>query len=347
MLEWDVPLEDRSLRAAALSSVNLVGSKEGAHPSVRLRNPARPGALVLRMPSSYVYLDGAVTVRPVIGTGGRVELLLSDNNGLDWKPLATFTSAGERRISLKPFVYRRYEYRLKLVLSGRGTGLERLRLTHDVQHSQRALPALGQGRNRISFSAGPSEGTVTIEGSLDPKARGKQLLSSDFHPRQSGLQDPWLAVTSSEGQITFPIATPGDMTRLRLGGHYRARAPEDGWRIEVSFDNGRTFRTLDRLAGPTNGNSQYVTFTDIPSGTRAALVRWSGTRRDTTCLFSLRIDADYREPHGGFAPIRVTYVWQEEGVEKRNVHVATKPEESYIIDCGARPVMKSLIVERV
>ena len=56
---------------------------------------------------------------------------------------------------------RRYDYRLKFVLRGRGTGLERLRITHDIQHSQRALPALGQGRNRISFSAGPAEGTIT------------------------------------------------------------------------------------------------------------------------------------------------------------------------------------------
>ena len=54
--------------------------------------------------------------------------------------------------------------------------------------------------------------------------------------------------------------------------------------------------------------------------------------RDTTCLFSLRIDADYREPRGGFAPVKVTYVWQEDGVEKRDVHVARQPEESYVID---------------
>jgi hypothetical protein len=75
-------------------------------------------------------------------------------------------------------------------------------------------------------------------------------------------------------------------------------------------------------------------------------VRWTGTRRDATCLFSLRIDADYREPHGGFAPLRVTYVWEEDGIEKQHVHVATHPEERYTIDCGPHPRMTRLIVER-
>jgi hypothetical protein len=231
-------------------------------------------------------------------------------------------------------------------LRGRGAALVGLRLTHDLQHSQRALPALGEGRNRITVSAGPAEGTITIEGSLDPATPGRPLTYRSFHPRVVGLGDPWLAVTGTEGSITFPIATPGDLTRLRLGAHYRARAAEDGWDIAVSFDGGKTFRPITRLAGPTPGHSQYLSFDAIPAATRAALVRWSGRQREATCLFALRIDADYREPHGGFAPIRVTYVWDEDGQEKRHVHVATRPQESYDIECRSRPRMKWLAVER-
>ena len=74
-------------------------------------------------------------------------------------------------------------------------------------------------------------------------------------------------------------------------------------------------------------------------------MRYAGTQRNTTCLFDFRIDADYREPRGGFRPVRVTYAWQENGVEKRDVHVARRPEERYTIRCAARPVMKSLTVE--
>jgi hypothetical protein len=137
------------------------------------------------------------------------------------------------------------------------------------------------------------------------------------------------------------------MVRLRVGGHYRARDRADGWELQVSFDGGRSFRKVDRCAGPTPGHSQYVSVTDVPAGTRTALVRWSGRQRDTTCLFGFRIDADYREPSGGFAPMKVTYVWSERGVEKRHVHVARTPDESYRIDCVDRPVMRTLIVERV
>jgi hypothetical protein len=298
------------------------------------------------MPSSYVYLGGTLSLKAAVGSGGQIDVSLSDNHGLDWKPVARITTPGEHQVDLKPLVYRRYDYRLKLVLRGQGTGLEALRLSHDVQHSQRPLPALAQGRNRITFNAGPPEGTITLEGSLNPDVRGKQLVYTDFHPTSSGLQDPWLNVTSTEGRITFPIRTPGEMVRLRMGGHYRARDAKDGWEMQISFDGGKSFRTIDRLAGPTPGNSQYVTFSEIPPGTKAAQVRWIGRKRSTTCLFGFRIDADYREPTGGFAPVKVTYVWEEGGVEKRHVHVATKPEETYLIDCKEKPKMKSLIVER-
>ena len=89
---------------------------------------------------------------------------------------------------------------------------------------------------------------------------------------------------------------------------------------------------------------QFV-FTDVPPGTRSALVRWTGTRRNTTLIFMCRIDADYVEPQGGFRPVKVTYIWDEAGREKRNVHVAKTPNETYTITCAARPAMKRLIVE--
>ena len=121
------------------------------------------------------------------------------------------------------------------------------------------------------------------------------------------------------------IATPADMTRLRFGGHYRARDKADRWDVSVSFDGGKSFRDVEPYAGPTQGKCQYATVSAIPPGTRAALVRWSGHQRNTTCLFFLRIDADYRQPQGGFRPVKVTYVWQEGGVRKKDVHVSRRP----------------------
>ena len=64
-------------------------------------------------------------------------------------------------------------------------------------------------------------------------------------------------------------------------------------------------------------------------------------------MCNARIDADYREPAGGFVPVQVTYVWDEGGVERKDVHVANKPEETYAITCDSTPLMKSLIVELI
>ena len=113
-----------------------------------------------------------------------------------------------------------------------------------------------------------------------------------------------------------------------------------------SFDEGETFTRVGDVPGPTAGVCKYVTVDSVPPGTRKALVRFQGTRqRNTLCIFNLRVDADYREPFGGFRPVKITYVWDEGGVEKSHVHVARKLNQTYEIVCGEPPLMKSLILE--
>jgi hypothetical protein len=345
-LEYDVPLADGTFRTGALTADNLACTAEDKQtPAVHVKDTTQPAVLIVRMPSSYVYLSGALTFQSAVGNGGQIAVSFSDNNGLDWKDVAHVTASGNQRVDLKPFVFRRYDYRLKFVLQGKGTGLDALKIVHDVQHSQRPLPALSQGTNTITFSAEPSEGTITIEGSTDPKNKGKQLVYTDFHPEVKNLQLERLVVAGGTGSITFPVQTPGDITRLRIGAFYRARDAQDGWDVQVSFDGGKTFKTVERLQGPTVAFGKYVVFSDVPAGTKSALVRFAGTQRNTTMLFNVRIDADYKEPHGGFRPVKVTYVWEENGQVKQDAHVARKPNETYAITCAAKPVMKSIVLE--
>jgi hypothetical protein len=300
------------------------------------------------MPSSFVYLSGQITATASVGDGGGITVWFSDNNGLDWKEIKKISAGGDETIELKPLVYRRYDYRVRFIFRGKGTGLDALKFVHDVQHSQRALPALAEGSNTITFAAGPQEGTITVQGNTNPEAKGKNLLLADFHPEMRRLEPYPLRVAGGSGDLTVPIATPGELKRIRIGAHYRARDAKDGWDVAASFDGGKTFKAISRLAGPTgSGNSSYVVFGDVPARSRAALVRFSGQQRNTTCLFDLRISADYAEPHGAFAPVKVTYVWDEGGQEKRDVHVAGKAQESYTIRCAEKPVLKSLIVEQV
>jgi hypothetical protein len=305
------------------------GTLEYDVPAALLREAAKSGSFTVRMPSSYVYLTGKATFK----AAGPVSVQFSDNNGLDWKDV----TAKDGVVDLSPFVFRRYDYRLTF----KGA-LQSLRLEHDIQNSQRALPALAQGKNTLTFTAGAPESTVTVEGSTGDGGKGKQLLASDFHPERTGMDGWWF---QGKGDLTYTVSTPGDLTRLRFGSHYRARDAKDGIDYLVSFDGGKTWKKAGRAEGPTPGNCTYVTFSDVPAGVREAKVRYEGTSRNATGFLNLRIDADYREPLGGFRPVKVTYHWEEDGKPKEQVFVAKKPEETWTITCAVKPVMKSIVME--
>jgi len=345
-LEYDVPLADGSFRTGALKVENIAcKAEDNAAPAIHLKDPEKQGFVEIEVPTSYVYLGGKIKLNAVVGEGGKVRLFFSDNNGLDWQEVATIEKSGEQEVDIGKFAFRRYDYRLRVILAGKGTGLDSLKISHDIQCAQRALPILVRGENTIAFSAGPHEGTVTIEGSSQGGKKGKQVTPMDFHPVLKDVDEQYFRWKGDGASVTFPIATPGEMTRLRMGGHYRVRDQRDQWEMQVSFDGGKTFKTADTQTGPYQGICKYITVGDIPAGTKEAQVRWVGVQRNTTCLFLVRIDADYKQPAGGFRPVQITYVWEEGGLEKRDVHVAAKPEETYKITCDGKPAMKSIILE--
>src|SRR5207249_6063127 len=115
-LEYDVPLGGGTYRAAALAVDNLHDKV------VRVEDASRPGVLVVRMPSSYVYLTGALTFGAVVNEGGSVAVSFSDNNGLDWREIARVAKTGPHKVDLTPLVLRRYDYRVKFEFRGKGTG---------------------------------------------------------------------------------------------------------------------------------------------------------------------------------------------------------------------------------
>jgi hypothetical protein len=347
ILEYTPPLN--SLAATALTYDNLTIKDQHLVPAA----PGKPGTFVLRMPSSYVYLTGQLELAAV----GSVAVSYSDNNGLDWKPITPLSALRETGVvafDLKPLVYRRYDYRLKFELKSPDASISALKIIHDIQHSQRVLPILDKGDTKISFSAGAPEGTITIEGNLphngtDPVA-AKNLLFSAFHPTLKNVEPKNFTADKGAGSVTIPVQTPGDMTRIRLGAFWHASKPEDKWTVDVSFDNGKSFAPFTTLAGPNIGNSAYVTFgggDKVPANSRNALIRLASNAAANNSLWlqQLRIDADYKEPHGGFAPVKVTYAWEENGEPKTNTHIATSPTDTYTIHCETKPRMKSITLE--
>jgi hypothetical protein len=345
-LEYHFPLGDPEFRLAVVGTEGLAcKSEDSIATALHVKKGSGSGNFVIRMPSSYVYLGGQLDLKAAVGTSGAIRILFSENNGLDWKELTTIKQSGAQTFDLKPFVFRRYDYRLKFEIQGANTGLDSLNIFHDIQHSQRPLPALLQGDNTLTFSAGPAEGTVTVEGAADVKNQKHQLVFTDFHPESSGLVDGKILLSGASGSISFPIATPGDLTRLRISTSYRARAPKDVWEVRVSFDQGKTFKTVDQLEGPTVGFGKYTVVSDVPPGVKSAVVQFVGTQRNTLMLTNLRISADYREPFGGFQPVKVTYLWDENGLPKQDVRIFKNPTETYHIHCAAKPLMKSLVME--
>ena len=337
VLEWTVPLN--RLAAVALSTENIVPGLAQA------LDRAKPGVIVLRVPSSYVYLTGKAELKAVVGAGGAVAVSFSDNNGLDFREVQKIDQSGDVTIDLSKLVLRRYDYRLKIELTGAATALDALKITHDVQHSQAPLPAIVAGTNTIHFTAGAQEGTITYEGCLEENAKGKQVLMSDFHPVLEGLDANDLRLAGGRGSATYTLATPGNMTRIRFNSYWRARDAKDGYTVDASFDDGKQWVKMADLPGPIKGDSKYTVFDKVPAGVRKALVRFSGRQSNTTCMFNLSLFADYKEPAGGFRPVQVTYVWTEGGNEKTSVHVAYAPKDVWVITCGPNTVPKSYTVE--
>jgi hypothetical protein len=346
-IEYKVPLASGVFRSGALQVDNIAcTSEDRAKPAAHVSDASKPATIVIRMPSSYVYLGGSVAFTAVVASGGAIAVSYSDNNGLDWRPIGSAASSGDQNIDLKPYTLRRYDYRLRFELTGKGTGLDALTITNVIQHSQRPLPALTTGSNTITFSAGTQEGTVSIEGGLNDACKGKNIYYTEFHPTVTNLGGPFgLFLKAPTGDITFPVETPGDITGIRLGCHYRARDAQDGFAYQASFDDGKSWTEIGKASGPTSATCAYAGTRSIPSGKRHALIRYAGSQRNIVGMFAFAIKVDYAEPNGGFRPITVTYVWDENGAEKRDTHTAKQADEAYTITCAGKPVMKSLIVE--
>ena len=230
-----------------------------------------PHAVQLRVPGRR----GRSWTRSSARAGG-FALFLSDNNGLDWKEVATLTSPGRRTIDLQKFVLRRYDYRLRFVLQGQGTGLEPAEdhASHPVLAAGPAHAGPGRQHDHVYGRAAGGHGHDRRHvATTTPRARTSRWAISI--PTLNNVNPQLLRVEGEPAEVTFADrhARRHDAAAVRrpLPGPRQARP----WDVQVSFDGGQTFRTVDAYVGPTQGKCQYTTVADVPAGTRAAVIRWS------------------------------------------------------------------------
>lgn len=342
-------------RGGVLSAVNVASTPEdGVRPAL---HPAVPGhaEVVIPFASSYVFLGGSLQgrfVRPSESDGVRV--LVSLNHGLDWSVVwtASKTGAFEERIDLSSWLLRRYQYLLRIEITTRalsGVGVESLSLSHDIQHAQRALPLLRAGRNGITVSAPePVEATLTLEASLTPDNR-RNLTYRAYHPEVVNLDEDEGALFRQDRKrpatLTFPVSAPGPIRAIRFGGSFRARSPEDVIRLQVSDDEGRTWKEAATVRGPFAGFTHFTRFTGLEPGATRALVRYAFDGPGTLGIFVFRIDVDYTDTTASSRPVKVTYAWEEKGVERQHEQVISRYPTSYAIDAASAPLMKWIRVE--
>jgi len=342
-LLYRVPLSQKDWRSGAWSLDNV---KTGA--GISPMDRGRPAEATFRMQCPYVFLGGKIRLAGEAKGNGWLKVLLSTNNGLDWTEIKEINGKFNEEIDVKDKVFRRYDYYVRLAMAG-DVAVAALEIENDIQHSQRALPALGQGPNAVTVHAGPAVNTVTAAPSLHQDIGNKNEKLSGFRPVLEGARHEGSVINSGgRGSVTFPVATPGDIRSVRFGGHFRADGNNQGVGLMLSFDGGRSWAEAGSVPGPYRGYCKYVEYDRVPPGARTVLVRY---QLSGASILSLRADVDYwdtpdgRKPRSGaFPPFVVTYVYKD-GAEKRVPLVVKQSPAKFSITCGSKPEMRSIIVE--
>jgi len=341
VISYEPDLTDAATLAALESAENVRATDAGLVPE----DDSMPGTVVIEMQCPYPYLSASVSGE--MG-GGSLAVSYSLNNGGSFVALGTASQQGGFSMDVGNKALRRYSWQVRLVLSGPDACLTSVRIQNEFQCSQRALPTLVSGTNTIGVAGGPRESTRTIEAAWLKMATPPNPIYTDFSPELVNMHVAYEAMPAVNGlpaTVTFPLSCPGDIRRLRFGGHLRLHGWDDKARYLVSCDDGETWSVAWENLEPNRNLTKFVQFDDIPPGTRNVLVRYELTQNQAAYLFSFRIDADYDDGPDTQTPLAVTYTWSEGGEQKQHRRVVASLPASYPIDVAGEPTMESFTVE--
>jgi len=326
-------------------------AQDGQTPSLRQEIPDEPGTMVVRMRTPYVILAGRVSGELV---NGRLHIEISTNNGFDYTHVDTVEEHGVFEVELPEEKLRpKYEFRVKLTLQD-GAGLNSIEFAADVQVSQRALPTLIQGTNRIEVTSGTPTSTITVEPNTVVGSTRNEVYTN-FYPETFGLDNRnigqsalWIAPNyhipepENYGYVMFPITTPKPITAVRGGGFFRARRDLAGIKVEASFDAGDSWHEVVHAPGPYVNYTTFGELHDVPPNSTEVLVRYFLYGWPATGIHALRFDVDYEDGPDRLHPFTIVYRWNEDGVEKEHEQLLTQTPFSYEIEVEGEPVMESI-----
>jgi hypothetical protein len=326
----------------------------GGSPAIRVRTAGRPGIAVIPMVSPYVYLGGRLRLKAAgRAAGDRVSVSISTNNGRAFALIysATVDRPTTATLDLKDKIFRRYAYWLRLELTA-GAGLSAIEVANDFQHAPRTIPWLGKGTNTISVSADadPAIATRSIACRITSDTaftKNETSAAMGFRFDNIDLRSDACWWKGGTGVMTVPIAVPGDLVGLGFSAQIRARSDKDRIRVSTSTDDGRTWREVAVLKGPTQGRTEHLRVDRWPAGIRKVLLRFELTGNNTAGVQSIRADADYRDPLASRAArsFRVVHRWREGGRERSHTETIARLPASYTIRTNSVSEMVSVAYE--
>ncbi len=251
-------------------------------------------------------------------------------------------------VDFKEKVLRRYAYWLRLELEG-GTSLDSLEVENDFQHAPRTLPWLDKGKNTITVAADRDTAIatrsiacrITTDTAFDKNETSTTMGVVFDNVDVRGDACWWKGGT---GTMIVPVEMPGELVSLGFSAQFRARSPKDRIRVTASGDNGRAWREVAILQGPTQGRTEHIRAEKWPAKTRKVLLRFEMTGNNTAGVQSFRIDADYRDPMAArtVRPFRVVHRWKEGGREKVHAEDVLRLPTKYTIQAASEPEMVSV-----
>ncbi|UCG46840.1 MAG: hypothetical protein JSU94_15225 [Phycisphaerales bacterium] len=279
-----------------------------------------------------------------------VEVCVSLDHGLSWRPAARTVPGRQAVVDLTHTVKGTYGYLVKLTTSGPAgsTAIDSLNIRTWVQVAPISLPLLKEGKTTFEYRIGDRYGQRTIPMLINPDTAEPEDLSTYV----LGLPDdydPGRHTCRIRGEVVLNLAAPpaAKIAWLSVGGTFRTHQGEQARdtdnRIAYAVGRPEDFRQIHQSNVPGWVNHwRYNWDTDVVFSDPAekVYVKYTANTGLNTIRACLHLLED-REPDTN---IRVVHTYRLDGQLKTTERYLTSPAK-YDIECAGAPENVSVKME--